>query len=88
MFNEKVKTYVKDVLSKEYFRYTYSHNDFGFAPEPFKVWKIHDDMSQTKFVDHLYKGCKSCRSLSYRMYFPGVYIDILQQPIIQSELNP
>jgi hypothetical protein len=88
MFNEKVKAYVKDTLSKEYFRYSYSHNEFGFGSESVKVWKIHDDMSQTKFVDHLYKGCKSCRSLSYRMYFPGTYIDILHQLIIQSELTP
>jgi len=45
-------------------------------------------MSQTKFIDHLYKGCKSCRSLSYRMYFPGTYIDLPQQAIMQTELTP
>lgn len=87
-FNEKLKIYVKEVLSKEYFRYSYSHTDYGFAPDPVKVWKIHDDMSQAKFLDHLMKGCKSCRSLSYRMYFPGTYIDLTNQAISQSELTP
>jgi len=30
-FNDRLKLYVKDVLSKEYFRYSYSLNDFGFG---------------------------------------------------------
>lgn len=84
-FNERLKIYVKDVLSKEYFRYSsYYSNEYGFGSEPVKVWKIYDDMSQTKFMDHLQKGCKSCRTLSYRMHFPGTYVDILQQSIADS----
>ena len=87
-FNDQLKNYVKDTLSKDYFRYSYSHSDFGFGTEPAKIWKIDDDMSQTKFIDHLHKGCKSCRTLSYRMHFPGTYIDLQQQSISQSELAP
>lgn len=53
-----------------------------------KFWKIQDDLSQPKFLDHLHKGCKSCRSLSYRMHFPGNYIDMNKQAIISTDLAP
>jgi hypothetical protein len=82
MFNKKVKTYIKEILPKEHFGLNFSHNNIEFEPEPIKVWKLSDDISHTKFIDYLYKGCKNGPSSSYRMYFPGTYIDILQQPII------
>lgn len=45
-------------------------------------------MSQTKFVEHLAQGCKSCRRLSYRMSFPGSYVNLETQAIVDSLVTP
>lgn len=82
--SEKVKSYIKSHSNYSSFRY----NDSGFGQEKLKVWKIEEDMSQTKFFDHLLKGCRSCRSLSYRMHFPGCFVDLENQAIINTVLTP
>lgn len=75
---------VRDFMSINPTMYKY----IDYSQDNVKIWLVDEDMTENKLKENFYKGCKSNRSFSYKLHFPGTQINLNGTTLSKLEFSP
>ena len=75
---------IKDSVNSSPMMYKYVE----FSIDNFRVWAIDEGISECNLKEKLYRSCKANRSFSYKIPFPGCYVNLAESTLSKLELSP
>jgi hypothetical protein len=63
---------------------SWSYNEF--SKDNIRMWAVEDELTERQFMNHLTKCCRANSSYSYKIFFPGEFLDVSETSIEKLEL--